>query len=247
MLKIINSEIYRLLRKKSMYVYFCSLAAGYFLVAFIRSGGFGPQSIVSDAFNFFNFLPVFAGGFLFSAIYTDDLSAKNLTLLVGFGTGKATIVLAKLILTALCGAAVFALAPLLLYVAHAALGWPAAAGTMATVCAVSLKYLLATLGYSALSGIAVYGLQRTTFAMVLYVLLALNVVSGLVTVLLVNVFGERLAQILTSCLLSGITDRILGGIISGGPIAPPAVEYVAYLAIAAAVSIAAFERKEMEF
>jgi len=77
MLRLINGEIYRLLHKKSMYIYFCSLAAGYFLIAFIRSGGLNAQSIVNDAFNFFNFLPAIAGGFLFSTIYTDDLTRKT--------------------------------------------------------------------------------------------------------------------------------------------------------------------------
>ncbi|MCL1810105.1 MAG: hypothetical protein FWG42_10130 [Clostridiales bacterium] len=247
MLNMIKGETFRIMHKKSMYVYFGSLAAGYFLVAFIRSGGFDEHSIASDAFNFFNFLPALAGGFLFAAIYADDLNAKTLTTLVGFGIGKAKIVLVKLILTAMFGAAAFALAPLLLYAAHAALGWPAAASTMTTVYAVSLKYLLITLGYSTLSGIAVYGLQHPTFAMVLFILLALNVISGLASVLLANLAGADLAHVFTSRMLSGITDRILSGVIGDSQLFLPITEYAAYLTISAAASIAAFERKEMEF
>ena len=247
MLKVLNGEIFRLLHKKSMYIYFCSLAVGYFLIAFIRSGGFNEQSILDDAMNFFNFLPALAGGYLFSAIYTDDLTAKNLITLVGFGMNKARIVLVKFILTALFGAVIYALAPLLLYVVHAVFGWTATAGTMTTVYAVSLKYLLTTLGYSVLSGIAVYGLQRTTFAMVLYILLAFNVIGGLVTVFLVNMLGANLATHITNRLLSGLTDRILTGLASGTSLTAPIIEYVIFIAIAAAVSIMAFNKKEMEF
>ena len=247
MLKLINGEIYRLLHKKRMYIYFCLLAVGYFLIAFIRSGGFNEQSIIGDAANFFSFLPALAGGYLFSAIYTDDLTAKNLITLVGFGTNKAKIILVKFILSALFGAVVYALAPLLLYVSHAAFGWTAAASTMATVYAVSFKYFLVTLGYSALSGIAVYGLQRTTFAMVLYILLAFNIIGSLVTVLLVNMIGIDFATIITNRLMSGLTDRILAGLVGSGSLTMPIIEYIIYVAIVATISVIAFNKKEMEF
>ncbi|MCL2496391.1 MAG: hypothetical protein FWF04_03125, partial [Clostridiales bacterium] len=157
------------------------------------------------------------------------------------------IVLAKLIITALCGAIVFALAPLLLYIAHAAFGWPATASAMTTVYAVALKYLLITWGYSALAGIAVYGFQRTTFAMVAYILFAFNIVGGLFTVFLVNMVGADFAAIFTSRLMSGITDRILNAIIGGGSLTLPLIEYIIYVAIAVTVSSIAFNKKEMEF
>jgi len=38
MFKLICGEIFRLLHKKSLYIYFGALAAGYFIIAFIRSG-----------------------------------------------------------------------------------------------------------------------------------------------------------------------------------------------------------------
>jgi hypothetical protein len=247
MLKLINGEIYRLLHKKSLYIYFAALAAGYFILAFIRSGGFNEQAIVNDAMNFFNFMPALAGGFLFAAIYTDDLSAKNLITLVGFGVSKAKIVLAKFVLMALFGAVVFALAPLWLFGVHAGLGWTAAASTLATVFAVSLKYFLVTLGYATVAGIAVYGLQRPTFAMVLYIILAFNIIGGLVRVFLANTLGDEAAYVIASHLLSGITDRIFAGVISDALLLAPYFEYIMYMAIAAALSVLAFHKKEMEF
>jgi hypothetical protein len=247
MCKLINGEIYRLLHKKSMYIYFGSLAVGYFIIAFIRSGGFDENSIVNDAFNFFLFLPPIAGGYLFAAIYTDDLSARNLITLVGFGMGKAKITVAKLIIAALFGTVIFAAAPLVLYAVHAALGWPATAGAMTTIFMVSCKYLLTTLAYCALAGIAVYGLQRATFAMVLYILLSFNVVGGLLTVLFTNMAGQAFAPILTDRLMSGITDRIMAGMMGAIPLTLPVVEYTVYVAIAASLSVIAFRKKEMEF
>jgi len=242
MIKLIDGEIYRILHKKSMYIYFCSLAAGYFLLAFIRSGGFKDESVVSDAINFFNFLPAIAGGFLFSAIYTDDLNSKNLISLVGFGVNKTKIVTAKLILTVMFGTVIFALAPVFHYAVYAVLGSTATSGMMTMIYAVSLKYLLTTIAFAALSGIAVYGLQRTTFAIVLYILLAFNVIGSMIAVAL-----KTFAPDLVNYLISGITDRIFAGMINAGSVTLLIVEYIIYVIIAGVLSVLVFYKKEMEF
>jgi len=242
MFKLIRGEIYRLFHKKSMYIYFSSLAVGYFMLAFIRSGGFREDSVITDAMNFFFLLPAMAGGFLFSAIYTDDLNSKNLITLVGFGMNKGKIVIAKFILTALFGAVIFGLAPLIHFAVYAALGCTVTAEMMAAVYMISFKYLLMTLAFAALSGIAVYGLQRTTFAIVLYILLSFNVISGLLAAAL-----KPFAPNFAAHMMSGITDRIVAGMINGSPIVLPVAEYIIYTGIAAALSVIAFYRKEMEF
>ena len=242
MFKLIRAELYRLLRKKSLYIYFGALAAGYFLVAFIRSGGFNEGSVLNDALALFSLLPALAGGFLFAAVYTDDLSSKNLTVLVGGGASKAIIVIAKFILMALSGAAVFSLMPLYHFAVYAALGQAPATGVAAAVYAAALKYYLTSIAFAALSGVVVYGLQRATFAIVTYILLAFGVVSGLFAIAL-----DTFAPGLKEHMMPGITDRIFLGLIGGGPLAAPVIEYAAYVLGFIALSALAFYRKEMEF
>jgi len=241
-LGLLRGELYRLLRKKSMFIYFGALAAGYFVVAFIRSGGFHEGSAVSDALTMFSMLPALAGGFLFASIYTDDLNSKNLIYLVGGGANRAMIVVAKLALAAVFGAAVFVLVPLYHCAVYAALGQAVSAGMAALIFAGSAKYLLAYLAFSALSGIVAYGSQRATFAIVTYLLLAFGVVGTLVSLAL-NTFAPGLA----SHLVSGVTDRILVGIVGGGPLALPIAEYAVYVLAAVILSAVVFHRKEMEF
>ena len=242
MLNYMRGEIYRLLHKKSLYLFFGALALGYALVAFVRSGSFGEDSLLGDAANFFGYLPALAGGFLFAAVYTDDLSAKSLATLVGFGMGKVKIVLSKLLLMALSGAVIFGLAPLFHCGVYAALGWPPGGGAWAMLYALALQALLATLGYAALAGVMVYGLQRATFAFVLYILLAFGIVGGLLATVL-KMFLPNVSE----HLLSGITLRIFAGVTGGGSPALPAMEYAIYIAGAAALSAIAFHKKEMEF
>ena len=242
MLKYIRSEIYRLLHKKSMYIFFAALAIGYLLITYIRSGGFNAESIVDDAINIFNFLPVLAGGFLFAAIYTDDLNSKNLISLVGFGLSKIKIVIAKFILIMLFSIIVFGFAPLLHCGVYNLLGWTATASTWTTVYAISVKYFLTTVAFSVLSGIVVYGLQRTTFAIVTYILLAFGIISGLIATGL-KIFTPGL----TDYLMPGISDKVMFNMISGDPLTAPMIECVVYVIIAAALSALAFHKKEMEF
>jgi len=242
MLRLIHGEIYRLLRKKSLYIYFGAMTLGYLALAFIRSGGFEQASIIDDALSLFVLLPALVGGFLFAAIYTDDLNSKNLISLVGSSTSKATIIIAKFVLMALFGAVAFALAPLLHLGIYALLGQVATAGMAAMLFAVSFKYLLITLAYAALSGIVVYGLQRTTFAIVTYLLLAFGVVSGLISVAL-NMFAPTFIE----HLITGITDRVLMVLVSGGSLIFPMIEFTTNITIAMAVSFLVFSEREMEF
>ena len=242
MLKYMRSEIYRLLHKKSMYIFFAALAVGYFLIAYIRSGGFTSDSIVNDASNFFFYLPALAGGFLFSAIYTDDLNAKNLISLVGFGLGKAKIVLSKLILMTLFSAVVFGFVPLFHCAVFRVFGWTATASAWTMVYAISIQYLLMTIAFSVLSGIVVYGAQRATFAIVLYILLTFGIVGGLLATGL-KTFAPGLADYL----MSNISGRIMIAIVSGGALTALVIEYIVYVAIAAALSSLVFYKKEMEF
>ncbi|MDR3051771.1 MAG: hypothetical protein LBU67_08640 [Oscillospiraceae bacterium] len=247
MMKYIGGEIYRLLRKKSIYIYFSALATGYVLLTLLRASNLDANDIVGDAMNMFSLLPVIAGGFLFAAVYTDDLAAKNLAALVGFGLGKVNIVLAKLVLCALLGAVIYALGPLVMYVAYAMLGFMTSGEAMALVYTEALRIYLLTTAYMVLSGVAVYGLQRTTFAMVTYLLLALGVVSQLLSLLLNWEVVRSVLPSLSNLLMPNISMRLVDGFLMNDGFLSPLIEYILYVAIAAALSIFAFYKKEIEF
>ena len=106
--------------------------------------------------------------------------------------------------------------------------------------AISLQYWLLTIAFAALAGIAVYGLQRATFALVAYIVLAFNLVDNLVSVAL-------RADFVRENLLTGVAARIFAGVAADGPLTLPLIELAAYVAIAAALSVLAFNKKEMEF
>ncbi|MDR0514171.1 MAG: hypothetical protein LBG81_03295 [Coriobacteriaceae bacterium] len=241
-------EAYRIIRKKSMYLYFGAFAFLYLLLVFMRAGtGNADTQILQDAEVLSSFFPAVVGGYLFAAIYTDDLNAKNLGTLIGFGMGKAKIVIAKLVLVLAFGALFFGLIPLFLWAANTLFGGSIPSSAWQVLYAWAAKSFLETLAFSAVSAIVVYGLQRATFGMVTYLLLALGIISQLMSALLNWDMISSVLPGLSQHLMSGISFRVMVGIVSESMPLEPLVEYLVYVAAAAALSVLAFRKKELEF
>lgn len=242
MFKLICGELYRVLHKKSLYVYLGILAFGYVLLGIVRSGGFNDNSIVGDASDLFYLTPALVGGFLFSANYTDDLNAKNLITLVGYGMGKSKIVIAKIILATFFVTAFFGLLPLFHSTIYMGFGYKVTTAQLAAVYVVSVKYLLTTLAYIGISSIMVYGMQRPTFSIVSYILLAFGVIGNLLAM------GVHTLNLnISDHLISGITNQIMAGMLGDGVPLLPIIEYASYIIISSVLAIIIFNKKEMEF
>jgi ABC-type transport system involved in multi-copper enzyme maturation permease subunit len=236
-----------MLHKKSMYIFFGAFAVLYILFFLIRSGKLTAEDISGDAQLISAFLPVIVGGFLFAAFYTDDLSSKNLATLVGYGLSKHKIVLSKFLLMTVFSAIVFGLVPIFMYVLYALIGAAPTSAALTAVYITALSAMLTTVAFAALSGIVVYGVQRGTFAMVLYVVLTLGIVSQLAGLLLGAAIVQGIFPGIEKHIMSGITLRLEHGLSSGQPVVWIFGEYVIYVAAALALSVLAFRKKELEF
>jgi len=244
MLKLLNAELYRLSRKGTMYAYFAAMLLVYLAVTFIRSGGFREESVVFDCYDFFGAFPTLAGGFLFSAIYAEDLSSKNLISLVGFGINKAKIILVKFILAVVFAAVLlFGLAAVHV-ITYSVLGAQVTSEQVGVVFIIAVRFLLMTFAYTAVASLAVYGLQRVTFAVVTYFMFSLGMITGLI--LLVSSQLKVLEHV-PEHIPSGLVTKIMNGLEKGGPLLRPFAEYLVFIAVIIALSVFAFHKKEMEF
>ena len=93
----------------------------------------------------------------------------------------------------------------------------------------------------------VYGMQRKTFAVVLYILLALGIVSQLASLILQSALIRGIMPGLENHLIPSITDKIQFGLTNGEPVILIFGEYLIYVAIVLALSVFAFHKKEVEF
>jgi len=243
MLNLFRGEVYRMLHKKKMYIYLGAVLLGYLALTFMRSGGFGPQSVADDANLAFQFMPALLGGYFFTSLYADDLTAKNLITLVGYGTSRTRIVITKLLLMVVFTTAIFAILTVLHLGAYAALGFAANGMALRMVLAIALRNILLTIGYALVASVVVYGTQRPTFAAVAYFMLAFSVVSMIITV------AASLMDIdISGRFLSGTTSNILLSLSgAGGSIIGPGIEYLAYALLATIAAIFVFKHRELEF
>lgn len=245
MLNLFTGEVYRLLHKRNLYFYLGAVALGYVALTIVRSRGFAADSVVNDAVTFFGILPPLLGGYFFTSVYTDDLSAKALNTLVGYGMSRTRIVLTKFGLMALFTAASFGIIAALHLATYGALGFAAVGIQLRGVLVIAVQYWLLTLGFAAVAAMVVYGLQRSTFAVVGYFMLAFSVVT-----MLVNAVSTLLHVDLSDHLLTGTTIRIMGALLEPGGLSSliaPGLEFLLYLVLATITAIFAFKNREMEF
>jgi len=243
MLNLFRGEVYRIMHKRNMYWFVGVGAFGYLAIAFMRSGGFGSDSEVTDAATMMQFMPAILGGYFFTAVFTDDLTAKNLITLVGYGMSRTKIVLTKLLLMLLFTLLSFALIVVSHLTAYAVFGFAASSGQMRMILGIAAQFVLMTIGFAAVAAVVVYGTQKPTFAVVTYFMLAFNVVT-----MLLNAVANLLGFNLTNRFISGTTVRMmLGMAMPGNPLWAPSLEFLAYLAIATLAAIVIFRNREMEF
>jgi ABC-type transport system involved in multi-copper enzyme maturation permease subunit len=247
MTKYIRGELYRLLHKKSIYIYFAALAVGYVGTMFLRVASLNEYTIADDMATLSAFLPAILGGFLFSAIYTDDLNSKNLITLVGFGLGKIRIIVSKFILMTAISALIYAIIPLWSYGVLAAFGHMSVYAAFEMSYAIILKMALLTLAYSLVASIVCYGTQRTTFSLVTYLLFSLGIVDAVLGMIFKIRAIHELMPNISDYLIDHVVGRIFLGLTESAALAPSAFTYLAYLAVFIVVSMFAFKRKEMEF
>jgi len=243
MLNLFRGEVYRVLHKRNMYLFLGAVVFGYLAITFMRVGGFGADSVVTDAATMMQLMPALLGGYFFAALFTDDLAAKNLITLVGYGMSRTRIVLTKLALMVLFTVVSFALITAIHLAAYAVFGFAASGEQIRVVLAIALQFVLLTFGFAVISAIVVYGTQKPTFAVVTFFMLAFNVVT-----MLVNAAANLLNFNLGSHLISGTTGQMMLGLaFPGGNILAPGLEYLAYLILATIAAIVIFKKREMEF
>jgi hypothetical protein len=249
MLDYLRAELYRLLHKKSFYIYFAAIALGYAALSFIRSSSLGPGSFTDDAVNFSQWLPLLVGGFLFAAVYTDELGSRSLGAMVGYGLGKTRIICAKTLFMMIAAAVVLAVVPVMMAAVLAAFGAAPQADSLLAAYALMFKSWMVIVAYSAVASVVSFASQRTTFAIVAYLFLSVGIVSGLVGAALDSEAVVAVMPGLSSHMASFIGLRASTALMAGdmAGFAVPLVEWIVYVGLATFVATVVFKKREMEF
>ncbi|MDR1713133.1 MAG: hypothetical protein LBR39_03130 [Coriobacteriales bacterium] len=255
MLNYLLAEIYRILHKRSMYIYFGILAVfsilliavAIYVLEGVTAGDAPAGIIVSYASTFYGMIPLLLGCYLFAAIYTDDLASKNLGNLIGQGMSRMKIVLGKFILLVLFCVVTFGLAPLYTAAIFTVLGAAPTLADVGNLYIIVVQQALVAMGAAVVASIVVYGLQRPTFALVTFLLVVLGLVGQILSIVFSLDAVYSLAPWLTDCLMLFISGQVAEALASGTALLSPLIRCILYFAIAITLSILAFRQKELEF
>jgi ABC-type transport system involved in multi-copper enzyme maturation permease subunit len=235
MFNYIKAEIYRIFTKKSMYIYFATLLILYILYIFIRSKVLTESSIFAEASQVFFFLSLFGGGYLFATIYNDDLNAKSLPTLIGFGMKRSVIIISKMTINVVMTLLMFFSACIAFYLIFYVIGLKMDNNMINDVLELMFSYLFRLFAYSSIASVVVYGTQKATMAMVTFILLVTMFVDQVLITFLNDALGEIFIVIL-----------IVGKLISNLSVVT-VISYLVYVVVFIVLSILAFRKKELEF
>lgn len=239
MLNYIRADLTRILTRKSFYIFFASLLSLYLIGLFITSSTLSEDKIVNQASNIFMFLSLLGGGYLFTAIYNDDLTAKSLPALLGFGIKRTTIIIAKIIIFIIMSSLIFLLAYITFNLIFMVLGFKIDGDMTNQILKLLLTYFLQLLAYTSIASIIVYGTQKATMSIVAFVLLATSFISQML-LLLLSQFKDMVD--LTRFTLMPIIAELIskGNLVS-------ILSYLIYIIVFITLSMIAFKKKDLEF
>jgi len=176
---------------------------------------------------------------LFSTIYNDDLTAKTLPSLVGFGIKRSKIIISKMIISVIMSVLIFFAAFIVYYLIFTILGFNMDGNMRVGILNIAVVSLLKLLAYSTIASVVVYGIQKATFSIVAFILLVTGLISQILFLILTHI--KDIIDLYQFTLIP-----IVGGFIQEATFLT-LLPYIIYVAIFFALSIIAFHKKDLEF
>lgn len=247
MLNYLTAEIKRIISKKSTWYYFIGCFLGYLLIVLMRITSLTNDTVISDAsFLFASMLPLFAGTMLFSVVYNDDLTARTLPQVVGFGLARPLIILVKTCVLILITALVFLIGFIIFNGLYFILGVNTI-DTATKTLPFMLTPFLQIIGYSMVASVVVYGTQRATMAIVAFLVFASSLVPQLLNALLSSSLVISIIGNISPYLMSNIINRLGANVLLGNSSVGEIVGITLYMVGFIALAMFVFNKKEMEF
>lgn len=238
MFNYIKSEFYRILNKKSMYIFLGICMIGYIIITLMRIKEMTDASIIGEANFVFTFVSILGGGFMFATIYNDDLTAKTLIPLIGFGEKRIIIAISKIIITIILMSILLISALIAFYLIFTLIGFNVETNILKEL----YPQFLLTIAYSIVASVLVYGTQKATISIVAFVLLSTGFISQLLLMLLEsnlikNLIGD-VARFTIYPIVIKLVDKVNIQTI---------IPYLIYIIVIIVLSIITFKKKELEF
>lgn len=250
MIKYIRADILRIWHKKSFLTAVGIFYGLYALLVFIYfNPTFTSEMYVSKITNYLSYFPLLVGILIFLSVYADDFKCKSMQVAIGYGFSRTKIIVSKLIECALLLLGIGAITALIVNIVPVLLGIGDMSGdlTLSLVLTV-IAEMLRTIGYVAISAIAIFASQNAVGSIVCYVLLSTKTVYIVFSIILgqdiiINIVGDLTKYLYTSRLYLAKMAILQGE----GFILSLIVTLLVYVIVPTVISAIVFRKKELEF
>ena len=242
MLNYIKADLYRITKKKSLYVMMALFTLIFTFASFQVKGQ--SEFYLELIGLIISLSPLLIGVFVFTATYTDDLKSHAVQTAIGFGFKRTTITLIKFIEAAIVLLLFYIYALVHVLIIGSLLSMNI---DLQQIMFMSLTYYILTLVYFAISAIVVFSFQKATLATILYVLLATGIINQLLGMVLSLGMIQRLVGDLSPFLIENVIMKFNGALNTGIGIATPTLIIITYLVITTTLTSILFNKVELDF
>ena len=249
MTNYIKADVSRILRKNSFLTAVGVFFALYAVMVFIYfNPSFTTEMYVAKITSYLGYYPLIVGLFVFISVYADDFKCKSMQTAIGYGFSRNRIIAAKLLESCLILAGVGVIMGMIVNIVPSVIGLGIDASWHLNLMLTVAVEVVRTVGYIAISSIAVFASQNAVNGIIFYVLFSTKSVYIILSMILgqdilVNTVGDLTKYLYTPQLYAtkaAIIQQKTFGIAF-------IVTIIVYVIAPAVISAVIFRKKELVF
>ena len=249
MTNYIKADVSRILRKNSFLTAVGVFFALYAVMVFIYfNPSFTTEMYVAKITSYLSYFPLIVGLFVFISVYADDFKCKSMQTAIGYGFSRNRIIAAKLLESCLLLAGIGVIMGVIVNIVPSVVGLGMDGLQHLNLMLTVAVEVVRTVGYIAISSIAVFASQNAVNGIIFYVLFSTKSVYIILSMILgqdilVNTVGDLTKYLYTPQLYAtkaAIIQQKTFGIAF-------IVTIIVYVIAPAVISAVIFRKKELEF
>ncbi len=249
MINYIFADLRRIFKKQSFMLAVGAFAGCFAILVFIYANpSFNAEMYVSKITSFMSYFPLVIGLLTFLSVYADDFKCRSMQIAIGYGMPRGRIILAKLLESTILLLITAMVMLVLLIVAPLLLGLAPTTQQITSLVLTAVAEFLRSLGYVAISAVAVFLTQNATGGTIFYVLLSSKTIYIIASMILGQDFLKNTIGDLTKYIYTVMIYTCKANLVQGGqPYLCLIVALLIYVVLPTIISVIGFNKKELEF
>ncbi len=242
MTKYLKAELYRILKKKSLYILLLVVAVGYAALNYMI---LPSNATINDFFQpvgmLISLIPMVFGIYIFITVYNDDFNNNIINSSVGFGIKRYKLVIYKLIVSFILTLIIILVLAGVFFLVGSFYKFTYSNEIIKNLLLLTLGTIILIMGYISIASILLYTTRKSLYGIISYILLC----TGTINMILSLVLGSKQVVNLIGDITDWMFTPLTNGIINGEYI--NLIGIAIYFVVSIILSIIMFKKLELEF